>query len=99
MIKNDLTMVIGGGGHSPSAKTFYYNNYHWLDGPKLNQARALHGVGIVTDETTQEKLVTVTGGWYNAPMKSTEILIDDAWSIGEKRWTYIIWSCVEKLPF
>ena len=47
----------------------------------------------------QEKLVTVTGGIGNGYLKSTEILIDDAWSLGEKRWTLIIWSCVEKLPF
>ena len=79
--------------------TIYYNNYHWADGPALNQARYGHAVGIVTDETTQEKLVTVTGGWNGAFMKSTEILIDDTWSLGEKRWTLIIWSCVEKLPF
>ena len=61
----------------------------------MNQARVNHAVGIVTDETTQEKLVTVTGGWNGAPMKSTEILIGDTWSLGEKRWTLIIWSCVE----
>ena len=93
-------MVIGGRysfvGYS--AQTFFYNNYHWSDGPGLNQARDLHAVGVVTDETTQEKLVTVTGG-QPGPMKSTEILIDDTWSLGEKRWTLIIWSCVEKLPF
>ena len=59
-----------------------------------------HAVGIVTDEATQEKLVTVTGGYdFGTYFKSSEILIGDTWSLGEKRWTLIIWSCVEKLPF
>ena len=75
-------------GFGYSAKTFYYNhNYgNWSDGPKLNQGRKDHAVGIVTDEATQEKLVTVTGGWDGPPntLKSTEVLLAGTWSIGEK---------------
>ena len=86
--RNDLTMVIGGKttGNYYSAKTFYYNhNYgNWSDGPKLNQGRENHAVGIVTDEATHEKLVIVTGGYNGFNLKSTEILISDAWSLGEK---------------
>ena len=51
----------------------------------MNHARyILEAVGIVTDETTQEKFVTVTGGFIGgAYLKSTEILIDGTWSLGE----------------
>ncbi len=57
----------------------------WSNGPALNQERQNHAVGIVTDEATQEKLVTVTGGWdgYDV-LKSTEVLLAGTWSIGEK---------------
>ena len=98
-IRHDLTMVIAGEtlGNFSIAKTFNYhhNQGNWFDGPELNQGRQEHAVGIVTDEVTQEKLVIVTAGcyyhsnsagygqWHN--LKSTEILISDVWSLGEKR--------------
>ena len=88
-----LTIVIG--GFSPEigdvAQTFYYNhaNKVWSDGPTLNQERQNHAVGIVIDEVTREKLVIVTGGTYYdngfIRLKSTEVLLDAAWSIGKKR--------------
>ena len=84
-----LTMVIGGWspeiGHS--AQTYVYNHFkgEWSNGPALNQERHKHAVGIVTDEATQEKLVTVTGGWDGSnALKSTEVLLAGTWSIGEK---------------
>ena len=91
-IKNDLTMVIGGDiGWTNSAKTLYYDHSkeEWLHGPLLNQERRNHAVGIVMDETTKEKLVTVTGGYsgganYGANLDSTEVLLADTWSKGKK---------------
>ena len=95
-VRNDLTMVIGGfGGYSlgntysaePLAKTFYYNHNcgNWSEGPGLIQARFRHAAGIVTDESTQEKLVIVTAGgnYVKNFLRSTEILLDDTWSVGK----------------
>ena len=89
MINNQLTMVIGGWspGIGHTAQTYEYNHVkgEWSNGPALNQERELHAVGIVTDEATQEKLVTVTGGWNGyITLKSTEVLLAGTWSIGEK---------------
>ena len=89
MINNDLTMVIGGWspGIGHTAQTHVYNHVkgEWSNGPALNHARYRHAVGIVTDEATQEKLVTVTGGWNDLiSLKSTEVLLAGTWSIGEK---------------
>ena len=55
----------------------------------MNHIREFHAVGIVTDEATLEVFVVVTGGtdtnnYDPDPLKSTEILIGDAWSIGKK---------------
>ena len=88
MINNDLTMVIGGcsPGIYQTAQTFEYNHVkgEWSNGPALNQKREAHAVGIVTDEATRQKLVTVTGG-YNGldALKATEVLLAGAWSIGD----------------
>ena len=92
--KNNFTMIIG--GQTPKdhideegkeiAQTFYYNhtNKLWSNGPTLNKKRMIHAVGIVTDEVSQEKLVVVTGGYINGNVsKSTEVLFDSIWSIGE----------------
>ena len=88
MINNVLTMVIGGwNGIYHLAQTYEYNHVkeEWSNGPALNQERESHAVGIVTDEATQEKLVTVTGGWNGyIALKSTEVLLAGTWSIGEK---------------
>ena len=56
----------------------------------MNTAREFHAVGIVTDEATLEVFVVVTGGKDKTshdpdPIKSTEILIGDAWTIGNKK--------------
>ena len=49
----------------------------------MNHIREFHAVGIVTDEATLEVFVIVTGGNPD-PLKSTEILLGDVWSIGKK---------------
>ena len=97
-VKNNFTMIIGGQTEQTEqdgkviAQTFYYNhtNKVWSNGPTLNKKRMSHAVGIVTDEVSQEKLVVVTGGYINGNVsKSTEVLFDSTWSIGE-----IMWSCI-----
>ena len=57
--KKNLTMVIGGDFYDSQAKTYYYNhtNEEWINGPRLNQARQVHAVGIVTDEVIEDELV------------------------------------------
>ena len=87
-VKNNFTMIIGGETELAQeiAQTFYYNhtNKVWSNGPTLNKKRMIHAVGIVTDEVSQEKLVVVTGGYINGNVsKSTEVLFDSIWSIGE----------------
>ena len=92
--KNNFTMIIGGQTEQDVnviAQTFYYNhtNKVWSNGPTLNKKRMSHAVGIVTDEVTQEKLVVVTGGYIDGNvLKSTEVLFDSTWSIGEIMWLY-----------
>ena len=80
----DKTVVIGGFG---SAQTFIYNHNHgnWSYGPSLIQARDDHAAGIVTDEITHKTLAIVTGGWLGSGvLKSTEILKEGSWTLGEK---------------
>ena len=65
--------------------TYFYDHYNqvWYDGPKLSFARCFHGVGIVTDLITRERLVIVTGGKSDGSnLLSTEILIDGSWVLG-----------------
>ena len=70
-----------------SNKTNYYNhdNRSWSEGPELIVPRLKFAAGLVTDEATHEISVVVTGGKYgNYIYESTEILIGDVWSIGNK---------------
>ena len=77
--------------------TYYFDNYNqvWFDGPKLIFPRSNHGSGIVTDLITRERLVIVTGGqsydddFIMTEYSSTEILIDGAWVLGNKRQEYL----------
>ena len=68
------------------SKTFYYNHNHgnWSDGPELLKARVSFAAGIVTDDVTNEEFVIVTGGDDGSNyLKSTEILMDNKWSLGK----------------
>ena len=54
----------------------------------MNQGRAHHAVGVVTDEATQEQLIIVTGGTLimnheYVNLNSTEILLAGNWSLGK----------------
>ena len=82
----DKTVVIGGFTGSGSAQTFIYNHNHgnWSYGPSLIQGRYDHAAGIVTDEITHKTLAIVTGGYFSGVLKSTEILKEGSWTLGEK---------------
>merc|ERR1712150_338772 len=57
----------------------------WSDGPNLNIGRRALAAGIVTDDVTNEELVIVSGGTagsHSHQLKSTEILMDNKWSLG-----------------
>ena len=94
-ILSDITIQIGGFSSLdviPDSATCckkVYNYHHklskWYLGPNLIQGRVFHSAGLVTDETTGDKLVTVTGGrsGNGDPLKSTEILsLGRKWSKG-----------------
>jgi hypothetical protein len=87
-INKTFSMVIGGA--IPGAvliPTVYYfdrEGQNWSQGPDLMQARIHHAAGIITDETTYESFVIVTGGkYYGIDLDSTEILIDNQWHLGK----------------
>ena len=94
-ILSDITIQIGGFSSldivpdlaACCKKVYIYEHKisKWSLGPNLIQGRVFHSAGLVTDETTGEKLVTVTGGrsGNGDPLKSTEILaLGRKWSIG-----------------
>ena len=63
-------MLIGGqDGVVNLAKTFYFYedmpSEEWIPGPKLNQARSSHAVGLGMDTATSEQYIVVTGGKHN----------------------------------
>ena len=102
-IQSDTTIQIG--GFSPlefglpdmaacCKKVYIYQHKltKWNLGPNLIQGRVFHSAGLVTDETTGEKLVTVTGGTSGNgdPLKSTEIM-----SLGRK-WSKGIFSILQE---
>ena len=81
-------MVIGGRTTGPvDLATVYYFEHedkNWSQGPDLIQPRKSHAAGIVTDETTHDEFVIVTGGEsYGIYLDSTEILIDNQWHQGK----------------
>ena len=70
---------------------FEHEGKNWSQGPDLIQARRLHAAGLVTDETTYDEFVIVTGGEYNGILlDSTEILIDNQWNLGKIAHDYSI---------
>jgi len=87
-INKTYSMVFGGesSGISASKKTFWFNKLtsKWSDGPNLNIGRRLLAAGIVTDDVTNEEFVIVSGGDEGVGsinLKSTEILMDNKWSL------------------
>ena len=87
-IDNTLSMLIGGitTGNVPTQTTHYFDHqgHSWIQGPDLMQARIAHAAGVVIDEVTNEKFVTVTGGEYNGiDLDSTEMLLNNQWTQGE----------------
>ena len=68
----------------PTVYYFEHEGKNWSQGPDLIQAREAHAAGLVTDETTYDEFVIVTGGEYNGILlDSTEILIDNQWHLGK----------------
>ena len=54
---------------------FYFDHEgkNWGQGPDLLQARWSHAAGLITDETTYDEFVIVTGGGYiGIKLDSTE---------------------------
>ena len=86
-INNTFSLLIGGRTGSSSLPTVYYFEHegkNWSQGPDLIQARRGHAAGLVTDETTYDEFVIVTGGEFNGIMlDSTEILINNQWHLGK----------------
>jgi hypothetical protein len=94
-LSNKLTIIIG--GKDAHTKTFVYDHQkgEWSNGPEINEARHRHAGGIVTDDTTKEKFVIVSGGIYHGEigLKSTEILLGDYWLRGKKMISKpIVWT-------
>ena len=89
VITDDLTLVIGGSSVGiEKSETFYFHHdksqEQWSAGPKLQNGREKHAVGVVTDRITLKKLVVVTGGLFKGvTLKSSEILLDNVWFNGE----------------
>ena len=68
----------------PTVHYFEHEGKIWSQGPDLMQARDDHAAGLVTDETTYDEFVIVTGGEYNGILlDSTEILDDNQWHLGK----------------
>ena len=87
-INESVSMLIGGyicsGSKGNSAKTYYFQHktQTWIEGPDLLNSRSRLAAGVVTDQTTREKHIIVSGG-IGAP-KVTEILFYGAnqWETG-----------------
>jgi hypothetical protein len=87
-INKTCSLLIGGRTTgSVTLPTVYYFDHevkNWSQGADLIQARMGHAAGTVTDETTYDEFVIVTGGEYNGiVLDSTEILIDNQWNLGK----------------
>ena len=87
--------LIGGGtkNEGKSTKTWKFNfdftswNGKWQSGPDLGKGRVEHAAGVITDHTTMEKYVVVTGG-RDESSNSVEVLVNDEWISGE---AYLFW--------
>ena len=87
-INKTCSLLIGGRTTGlvtiPTVYYFDREGQIWSQGPDLMQARKSHAAGLVTDETTYDEFVIVTGGEYNGIiLDSTEILIDNQWHLGK----------------
>jgi hypothetical protein len=87
-INKTCSLIIGGRTNGlvtlPTVYYFEHEGKIWSQGPDLIQARRSHAAGLVTDETTFDEFVIVTGGEYNGiKLDSTEILIDNQWNLGK----------------
>jgi hypothetical protein len=87
-INKTCSMLIGGKTTGlvtlPTVYYFEHEGKNWIQGPDLIHARLAHTAGLVTDETTDDEFVIVTGGQYNGILlDSTEILIDNQWHLGK----------------
>ena len=86
-INKTCSLLIGGRTNGLESATVYYFEHegkNWSQGPDLMQPRGSHAAGLVTDETTYDEFVIVTGGEYNGiKLDSTEILIDNQWHLGK----------------
>ena len=94
-INKTCSLLIGGRTTgSVTINTVYYFEHegkNWSQGPDLKQARRAHTAALVTDETTYDEFVVVTGGEYNGiRLDSTEILIDNQWHLGKIAHDYSI---------
>ena len=94
-INKTVAMLIGGRTTGlvtiPTVYYFDHEGKNWSQGPDLIQARREHAAGLVTDETTYDEFVIVTGGECNGIMlDSTEILIDNQWHLGKITHDYSI---------
>ena len=52
----------------------------WQPGPDLGKGRVEHAAGVITDHTTMEKYVVVTGG---RDSNEVEVLVDEKWISGK----------------
>ena len=87
-INKTCSLLIGGRTTGlvtiPTVYYFDREGQIWSQGPDLMQARKSHAAGLVTDETTYDEFVIVTGGdYYGFFLDSTEILIDNQWNLGK----------------
>ena len=71
-----------------STKTWKFNfdftswNGKWQPGPDLEKGRVEHAAGVITDHTTMDKYVVVTGG-RDESSNSVEVLVNEEWISGE----------------
>ena len=86
-INKTCSLLIGGRTNGLEFASVYYFEHegeNWSQGPDLMQLRCSHAAGLVTDETTYDEFVIVTGGEYNGIiLDSTEILVDNQWHLGK----------------
>ena len=87
---NESVSIITGGyismdGRSDTTDlTWYYNHVtkKFSEGPRLLQARRMHGSGYVIDSGTNHIIVVVVGGFHIMNSEDTELLIDGKWQKG-----------------
>ena len=86
-INKTVSMLIGGYiCNANTAKTYYFHHEtkNWIQGPNLLTARHHHAAGVLTDQTTREKHIVVSGGYGSSYLSSVEILYygSNQWKTG-----------------